>query len=295
MNKNYALAFLAILFWGTLPPVSKLLLNGTEPPTVVFLTALIATITLLIYNCFRGKIKEFRKLEKKDWIRLFFLGFVGYFIYNAAYYLGIDSLTAQEATVINYLWPLMTVIFSCFVLGEKFTPVKAAAAVLSFGGVVIVTTKGDLTSFAGISTAGVLACLTAAVSYGAYGAFNKKYDYDQDIATLIYFGITALFSGIWVLMAGTSLTITLPQFGGLLWMGVLDSAAGYLLWNTALNRGDTAKIANLAYITPFLAIILSCLILKEPFDIHTLLGLVLIIGGIFIQMKGGRTQEQKIE
>ena len=69
-------------------------------------------------------------------------------------------------------------------------------------------------------------------------------------------------------------------------MGVIVNAAGYLIWCIAINRGNTAKISNLAYVTPFLSMILSCIILKEPFSVPTLSGLVLIILGIAVQMKG---------
>ena len=219
------------------------------------------------------------------------MGFVGYFVYNAAYYMGLDRLSAQDACVINYLWPLMTVIFSCLILKERFTIAKGAAALLSFAGVAIVATKGDFSGFMNIDFIGVLCCLTAAVSYGIYSAFNKKYDYDQEPAMFVYFALTAFFSGIWALREHSSIALSPLQFIGVLWIGIVVSAAGYLVWNLALNRGDTAKISNLAYITPFLAMVLSCLILKEPFDPHTLLGLLLIISGIAVQMRGGKAQK----
>lgn len=157
----------------------------------------------------------------------------------------------------------------------------------------IVATKGDLSGIAGIDFTGVFSCLTAAVSYGLFSALNKKYDYDQEAAMFFYFTATAVVSGIWCLLSGASLHISAFQAGGILWMGIVVSAFGYLIWCLAVNRGDTARISNLAYITPFLAMILSCLILKEPFDFHTLLGLLLIIAGIVVQMRDGKQPLRK--
>lgn len=109
----------------------------------------------------------------------------------------------------------------------------------------------------------------------------------------VYFTATAAASGIWCLFGGASLRLSAVQLAGILWMGVVVSAAGYLIWCLAVNRGNTAKISNLAYITPFLAMLLSCVILKEPFDFHTLLGLLLIILGIVVQMRGKDPEPSK--
>ena len=291
MNRDYLLAGGAVVCWSSIPPISKLMLNDITPAAVLFLTTTVAALSLLAYNIARGNLKKFAAFRPKDWIKLTWMGFVGYFMYNAAYYLGLDRLSAQDACVINYLWPLMTVIFSCIILREPFTIAKGIAAVLSFAGVAIVATKGDFSGFANIDFIGVLCCLTAAVSYGVYSGFNKKYDYDQEPAMFIYFAIAAVFSGIWTLREHSSIALSGLQFAGVLWIGIVVSAAGYLIWNLALNRGDTAKISNLAYITPFLAMLLSCLILKEPFDPHTLLGLLLIISGIVVQMRGGKSRQ----
>ena len=57
------------------------------------------------------------------------------------------------------------------------------------------------------------------------------------------------------------------------------------LWVTALDKGNTAKISNLAYITPFVSLIWANIILGDPIKKEFLVGLVLIVGGIFIQLK----------
>ena len=93
--------------------------------------------------------------------------------------------------------------------------------------------------------------------------------------------------------SGTPVHISGIQIAGILWMGTVVSAAGYLIWCLAVNRGNTAKISNLAYITPFLSMVLSCIILKEPFSISALLGLILIILGIAVQLKGEQIPVRK--
>ena len=47
------------------------------------------------------------------------LGFIGLFMYSALYYFGIEQLSSQEACILNYLWPIMIVLFACVILKEK--------------------------------------------------------------------------------------------------------------------------------------------------------------------------------
>ncbi len=72
---------------------------------------------------------------------------------------------------------------------------------------------------------------------------------------------------------------------GFLWNGMFTMALANTLWVIALQSGETAKISNLAYITPFLALVWTSLILKEPFSIFSLLGLTVIVFGILLQLK----------
>lgn len=78
--------------------------------------------------------------------------------------------------------------------------------------------------------------------------------------------------------------ITGWQWAGVAWLGIVVNAVAYLLWALALKGArDSAKIANLAYLVPFLSIVLSALILKEQIACTAAIALVLIIGGILLQ------------
>lgn len=286
MKKEYLFAGGAVICWSSVAPITKLLLNDMSSTTVLFLTTAIASLSLFGYNIVRCNRKAFAAFRPADYLRLCVMGFMGFFVYNAAYYYSLTLLSAQDACVIIYLWPLTTVIFSCFILRERFTAAKLTAALLSFAGAAVVATKGDFGNLANIDFRGVLLCLLAAVSYGLFSAVNKKYDYPQEPAMAVYFAVPAVISGIYLLCTKTPIHLSGMQTAGILWMGVIVNAAGYLIWCIAINRGNTAKISNLAYVTPFLSMILSCIILKEPFSVPTLSGLVLIILGIAVQMKG---------
>ena len=72
---------------------------------------------------------------------------------------------------------------------------------------------------------------------------------------------------------------------GFAWNGIFVMAIATVAWAMALKRGGNAKISNLAYITPFLSLVWTFFILHEKIRLLSLLGLALIILGIFIQLK----------
>lgn len=74
------------------------------------------------------------------------------------------------------------------------------------------------------------------------------------------------------------------QWLGVLWLGGGINALAYLLWALALREAEnTATVANLAYLTPFLSLVVSVVFLKEKMSVSTVLALVFIVGGILMQ------------
>jgi len=79
------------------------------------------------------------------------------------------------------------------------------------------------------------------------------------------------------------------QWLGMLWLGVVVDGLAYLLWALSLEgAANTAAIANLAYLTPFLSLLVSAALLNEGIKPRAVAALILIIGGILVQNLPGR-------
>ncbi len=280
MKKPYLFASFAILFWSTIATVSKLLLNSMGSMQVLAISSFFAFLFLLVLNLIKGNLKELKKFRLKDYAILFGLGLLGIFCYNLFLYWGMERMEGGKAFIINYLWPLMIVLFACIILKEKFTLQKLIAILLSFGGVILITAGGIS---GGADLLGALCCVGAAVAYGLFSVLNKKCNYNNYLAMMLYYLFAFLLAAGYIAAEGGQLLPTLSQIPGLLWSGIFTYAIAYTFWALALAGGETAKISNLAYITPFLSLIWTTLILKEPFDPFSLVGLLLIVGGILIQ------------
>lgn len=287
MKKTYFLAGTAILMWSTMATVSKLLLNSMSNFQVLCLSALLAALTMLAINAGSGKLALLKTYRLKDYLIMTGVGLLGIFLYYTLYYIGMGRLLASQAFIINYLWPIMSVLFAAILLKEKMTVRKVVAIGMSFLGVVIVTGR-DLIQFNPQMIFGAAMCAGAAVCYGAFTALNKKYSYEKTISMMIAFFTAFVLSFLLNLATGEAWDLSSGQWAGLAWNGVFSMGIGNTAWALAMEKGNTAKISNLAYITPFVSLIWTALILKEEISIWSVAGLCVIVLGILIQLKDSK-------
>lgn len=283
MKKSYLYAVITVLIWATLATVAKTVLSDIPNFQVLTVSSVLAFVFLLIVNIINGSIKLMKTYRARDYLMIAGLGFVGLFLYSALYYYGIARLGSQEACILNYLWPMMIVIFACIILKEKLTVRKIFAMLLSFAGIVVLTLgSGEMET--GERLFGILACVVAAICYGLFSVLNKRHNLNQNITMMWIWFTTAVCSLIAGLFCEDWTVIGNMQWIALAWLGVVVNAVAYLLWAIALKEAkDSAKIANLAYLTPFLSVIISAVFLHEQLHITAAFALALIIGGILLQ------------
>ena len=154
---------------------------------------------------------------------------------------------------------------------------------MSFAGIVVLS-LGSGEPASGNKLLGIIACAAAAVCYGLFSVLNKKHSLNQSVTMMWIWLTVAVCSTVSGLIIEAWQPITGWQWAGVAWLGIVVNAVAYLLWALALKGArDFAKIANLAYLVPFLSIVLSALILKEQIACTAAIALVLIIGGILLQ------------
>lgn len=292
MKKNYIYAVSAVLIWSTMAAVVKKILYTIPDLEALCISSLFAFLFLLIMNICNGSVRFMRNYSIKEYGAMSGLGFVGLFMYSALYYYGLSRLSSQEACILNYLWPIMLVIFSCIILKEKITVMKVVAMICSFAGIIILSVgSGNVTT--GNVPMGILSCIIAAACYGLFSVLNKKADMNQNITMMISWLTVAVCSFILGILLETWIPIKGMQWLGILWLGVAADAVAYLLWALALKGTEnTAGIANIAYLTPFLSLIVSGIFLKEKIRMQAVIAIIFIIGGIMLQGLCDRSRKQ---
>ena len=93
-------------------------------------------------------------------------------------------MPASQAFIVNYMWPIMSIVFACIVLREKLTWRKIIAILISFAGVMV----SSRISFSNIDKKillGAILCLLGAMSYGLFTALNQKYNYNRWLSMML--------------------------------------------------------------------------------------------------------------
>ena len=284
MKKAYIFAGISIFLWSTVAVMAKLLLNSLNNFQVLWVSAFFSGVALIVYTIYSGTIREIKAYTFKDYIISALIAFPGTCLYYVFFYAGSDLMPASQAFIVNYLWPIMSVVFACIILKEKMTLKKAIAIFMSFFGVVIVT-GSSISSFDKSVMLGTAFCVLGAVSYGIFTAVNKKMSYSKPITMMIGFFEAFIITTVINFINRDLFLPDLMQTLGFMWNGIMTMAVASTLWLVALTMGNTAKISNLAYITPFLSLVWTALILHEPIKLSSVIGLAVIVLGIFIQIK----------
>ena len=202
---------------------------------------------------------------------------------NVTAQVGMQSISAGMAAVLNYTAPLWTAILAHFALNERLTRVKLFGVLLAIVGLyVLMGLQGveDLTSaFIIISGAVCMACSNIIVKLRL-----TKCDMVQLTTWQMVFGAAALIIYVTLFPQG-DINWCLPAVLCVLYNGVLASALAFFLWNYVLSHieASTASIATL--VAPVVGVLGGVAILGEPFTAYIVLGIVLIFAGILIVVK----------
>ena len=288
MKKQYIYAAISILCWSTVSTITKLLLNDSiNNIQLLWVSSFFAGLFLFIVNLFSGKLKLLFKYKPRDFFVSAAIGLPGTFLYYLFYYFGTSQMPASQAFIINYLWPIMSLLFATIILKEKFTLRNAFAIGISFLGIVVIMI-GEIGKQTSSFWIGAVSCILGAVSYGIFTALNKKYTYDKSLSMMINYLVTFVLTTIINAISNKLFFPNTLQCIGIAWNGIFTMAIASTLWILALADGATGKISNLAYITPFLSLVWASLFLEEKLTGNSILGLVIIILGIVIQLRSGK-------
>lgn len=287
MNKQrlpYFYLIFVIIAWASTPTVTKLLIGSLTALQIAFYMLLIATITLFFILLFQKKLSLLKNYSKIDFLVLSGMGFVGIFAHNFLYTQGYKYIPAAEANVLNYLWPVLVVIFSLFILKEKLNLIKLIAIILGFLGTYLIITHGRLIPVF-TSLTGDIIMIGSASSWALFSVFGKKLKY-ENYSSMFYYMLTGLiFLTIIMIYNSTFVFPSINQILGLLYLGIITKALAFTFWFISVKELGTSKTASWAYVSPFLSFIFINIFIGEVIYWYYVIALILIIGGVLLQSK----------
>ena len=283
-KKAYFYSIAAILFWSTIASAFKLTLRYLDFLQLILYATAVAIVILFSILLLQNKVTQIKQLSLKDYINSAFLGFLNPFLYYAVLLKAYTLLPAQEAGTLNYTWPVMLVLLSIPLLKQKIGFTSIFAIMVSFFGVVIVGTRGDLTSLKFNNPFGVSLAVSSSVVWALFWIFNMK-DKRDDVVKLF---INFVFGFFYLLIANALFNkLAFPEIKGIIgimYIGLFELGITYVLWLKALKYSETtAKVGNLIFLSPFLSLFFINIFVGEKILFSTVTGLVFIVGGILLQ------------
>ena len=217
------------------------------------------------------------------------MGFLNPFLYYVILFKAYSLLPAQEAQPLNWTWPIMLVLLSIVILKQPIRWASVLAILISFSGVLVISTRGDVLGFRFTNLPGALLALGSSVIWALFWIYNVKDRRDEIVKLFLNFAFGSLFTLAAVLFFGE---IRVPPAAGILgviWVGLFEMGITFVTWLKALQLSrTTAQVSNLVYASPFLSLFLIHFIVGEEIFPSTVVGLVLIVAGVVIQQYASR-------
>ena len=281
------LALVAVAWGGTF--IAGRSLAGVAPMFSACLRFVLASAALSLFLLLSGK--GFRRVNVRQAIVVTLLGFCGIFSYSFFFFSGLQYISASRAALIVALNPAVMTLIAYLFYRERVTALKVLGIVLCFCGVALVVGGGDAQGAASargwLGEALIGGCV---LSWSAYSVFCKTVVRQlgplHTVTYSIYAGTVMLVcyaAATGVLRMDAVWRFSMAEIASLFYLGVIGSAVAYIWYYEGIKQIGVARASVFIAINPLSAVILGAALLGEQMTLATLLGGVLILGGIVVE------------
>ena len=248
-----SIGFVAVLMWALLALFTAA--TGQVPPLqLAAMTFGIAFFLALLKWLLRGEdIIGHLRHRPAVWA----VGVGGLFGYHFFYFMALRNAPAVEASLIAYLWPLLIVLFSALLPGERLRWWHVAGAVTGLAGAALLI-GGDQDFSAGIRLApGHIAALACAFLWSGYSILSRRLGHVPTDTVGGFCGATALLA----LCAHLLFESTVWPADALQWLAVAGLGLGpvglaFFCWDHGVKHGHIQALGASSYAAPLLSTIL---------------------------------------
>jgi len=288
-KKAYMYGLATVLLWSTVASAFKLSLRYLDHIQLLLYANIVSIIVLTAIVTLQGKTRLVFSCSGKQYLQSMMLGFLNPFLYYLVLFKAYDLLPAQEAQPLNYTWAITLALLSIPLLKQKIGLRDFTAAFVSYSGVVVISTHGDILNFRFSSPLGVALALGSTVIWALYWIYNTKDDRDPVVSLFLNF-VFGLPLSLALCLFSSSIWVSSPYgLFGAVYVGIFEMGITFVFWLSALKLSEnTAKVGNLIFISPFLSLVFIHFLVGEDILASTYIGLVLIVAGLLIQQLKAR-------
>ena len=244
-----AIGFVAVLLWALL----ALLTVGSAPVPPLLLNALCFTVggaLGLIWVMATGNLSQLRSV---GW-RVYAFGTLGLFGYHALYFSALRLAPAAEAGLIAYLWPLLIVLFSGLLPGERLRRGHLVGAGLAFSGAALIITGGGGPGFQTQFLPGYGLAMLCALTWSGYSVLSRRLGNAPTSSVAIFCLATAAASwGLHFMVEETVWPRDTLGWASTLALGLGPVGLAFYVWDIGVKRGDIQLLGTSSYAAPLLS------------------------------------------
>jgi drug/metabolite transporter (DMT)-like permease len=246
------IGLIAILLWSMLALFTAA--TGTIPPFQLnAMTFLVGGLVGVVSWIVRPQGLKALRQKPVVWA----LGIGGLFGYHALYFAALRWAPPAESGLINYLWPLLIVLFSSLLPGERLRRAHIAGALLGFAGVVVLIAGRGAFEARAEYMPGYICAFVAAFVWAGYSVLSRRFGQVPTDAVAGFCLATSFLSLICHLAFETTVwPETTTQWLALLGLGLGPVGAAFYVWDIGMKRGDIRFLGVASYATPVLSTLL---------------------------------------
>ncbi|WP_126974855.1 aromatic amino acid exporter YddG [Frigidibacter oleivorans] len=281
-----SIGFIAILLWSLL----ALFTVGSAPVPPLLLNALTFALGGGLGLVWIARSGGFAQLARVP-LRIYAFGTLGLFGYHLLYFSALRLAPPAEAGLIAYLWPLLIVLFSGLLPGERLTRLHVIGALVAFAGAALIVggrIAGGVT-LTGPAMAGYGLAFLCALTWSAYSILSRRLGEVPTASVAVFCIATAILS------AAAHLALEIPAWPAGAWGWAAVAALGlgpvglaFYVWDIGVKRGDIQLLGTASYAAPLLSTLALVLAGEARADLRLLLAAGLIAGGAALAARAGR-------
>jgi len=282
-NQRAHMALLATAFiWGLNYAISKYLLTDIFTPLqLIFMRLAGGTLCFYIFQ----KMFVHEKVARKDLIMLAFLGIIGFGLNQTLFYAGMALTSPVDASILHVINPILVLIFSSLIIGEKVTFRKTGGIALGTAGALLLILYSSGLSISGNHAYGNMMIVANMIFYSLYLVLIKPLTGKYKTATILKW--VSLFGFIFIIPFSIkpALQIHFTAIPMSVWLLVLyviviNTFMAYFLVNYALERVMPSIVSYYTYLQPFIAAAASVTVGTGTVTWTKILAAVLIFSGV---------------
>lgn len=281
MARATLIGFSAIGMWALLALLTDA--SGKSPPFLLSaITFAIGTMVGLVARFVMPAPAKRARVPFQVWV----IGIAGLFGYHFFYFTALRNAPAVEASLIAYLWPLLIVLGSALMPGERLRWNHVTGALLGLCGTALIVTGGSGVAFDSQYLFGYAMAGVCAFVWSAYSLLSRRFPSVPTTVVTWFCAATAALSLLCHLaLEETVLPATAGQWLAVLGLGLMPVGAAFYAWDVGVKRGNIQVLGAASYAAPLLStMILIAAGFAEP-TLRILAACILITAGAVLAAK----------